>query len=281
MTSGIGKLCRAGALLAATWAPCALAQDGGHTVPGAWRVDTARAHLSDAAASFSASPGLDGPFRDMDVTLQTLQGESVTEMWRSTHSGAVERIRLSRGGEWLRADGAPVPLVPRDAAMLSDDRVSLSYARGWPSRRYNPDSGLQMEFIPHAGFGVDNDGGTAEAGAMIRVGSALNRLAPDGNDAFDDDQARWYVFAAGSRRAVGYNFARTRDGDFVRSGVSHDSGAFIGDAQVGVAWRRGDMQTSFGYVYRKHKVRELVGRDFERERSEGVLAFQLSIRPDW
>ena len=63
--------------------------------------------------------------------------------------------------------------------------------------------------------------------------------------------------------------------------MSHDSGAFIGDAQVGVAWRRGDLQTSFGYVYREHEVEGLYGDDFERERSEGVVAFQMSIRPDW
>lgn len=283
MTLGGKAFCGLGAaVLAMAWASTAPAQSGAHTVPNAWRLDTPRIQLADAL-DFTINPSAEfgGAFRMTDLAFSPGRGEAVTEAWRDTPSGAIERIRLSRGGDWLRADGAPVPLAPRDQAVLSDDRYSLSYTRGWPSRSYDPESGLQVEFIPHAGFGVDDGGGTAEAGATLRVGSALNRLVPEGDAAFDDHQGRWYLFAAGSRRAVGYNFARTRDGDFVRSGMSHDSGAFIGDAQVGVAWRRGDMQTSFGYVYRKHKVRELVGRDFERERSEGVLAFQMSIRPDW
>ena len=276
-------LCGFGAAVLAVSTPvCAQSWSGpAHSVPGAWRADTVRFDFNDSP-SFSVSQyaGFGGAFR-LAADYSLGRGVVVTEAWRDTNSGAVERLRLTRGGDWLRSDGAAVPLTPRDAAMLDDDRYSFSYTRGWPSRSYDPDSGLQVEFIPHAGFGVEDGGGTAEAGATLRVGSTLNRLVPEGDAAFDDDQGRWYLFAAGSRRAVGYNFARTRDGDFVRSGMSHDSGAFIGDAQVGVAWRRGDMQTSFGYVYRKHKVRELVGRDFERERSEGVLAFQLSIRPDW
>ncbi|MFN4297093.1 MAG: lipid A-modifier LpxR family protein [Brevundimonas sp.] len=261
--------------IAQTWAGPA------QTVPGAWRADTTSFEFSDSAHLDVAPGGFGGAFRLADHDFTPGRGEVVTEAWRDTPSGAVERLRLTRGGDWLRADGAAIPLTPRDAAVLAGDEYSLSYTRGWPSRSYDPDSGLQVEVIPHAGFGVGSEGGTAEAGATIRIGSGLNRLVPDGDTAFDEDQGRWYVFAAGSRRAVGYNFARTREGDFVSSGMSHDSGSFIGDAQVGVAWRRGDLQTSFGYVYRKHKVRELVGRDFERERSEGVLAFQVSIRPDW
>jgi hypothetical protein len=81
---------------------------------------------------------------------------------------------------------------------------------------------------------------------------------------------------------VGYNFARNRDGDYARSGVSHDAGAFLGDAQLGVAMRRGAMQSSIGLIYRELEpggmTRGLGGMDTDV--SEGMLAFQLSIKPE-
>ena len=283
MKSGGAFLCGlgAGVMTAATPAVCQTWTGQAHSVPDAWSVDSFQTDFTDTAEFETSDSGLGGAFRLPERNFTPGRGQVVTEAWRDTPAGAVERLRLSRSGDWLRGDGAALAFTPRDGAVLEDDAYRLSYTRGWPTRSYDAETGLQVEVIPHAGFGVGSEGGTAEAGATIRVGSSLDRLVPEGDAAFDEDQARWSLFAAGSRRAVGYNFARTRDGDFVRSGMSHDSGAFIGDAQVGVAWRRGDMQTSFGYVYRKHKVRELAGRDFDRERSEGVLAFQLSIRPDW
>ncbi|MBA3999677.1 lipid A-modifier LpxR family protein [Brevundimonas sp.] len=284
MKTGGAILCGLGAVVMTTATPAVCQTWAGvqaHSVPNAWSVDSFQTDFTETAEFTTSDSGLGGAFRLSDRNFTPGRGEVVTEAWRDTPAGAVERLRLSRSGDWVRADGAALAFNPRDGAVLEDEAYRLSYTRGWPTRSYDAETGLQVEVIPHAGFGVGNEGGTAEAGATIRVGSGLERLVPDGDIAFDDDQGRWYVFAAGSRRAVGYNFARTREGDFIRSGMSHDSGSFIGDAQVGVAWRRGDMQTSFGYVYRKHKVRELAGRDFERERSEGVLAFQLSIRPDW
>ena len=80
---------------------------------------------------------------------------------------------------------------------------------------------------------------------------------------------------------MGYNFARTRDGDYARSGYTQDKGSFLGDASIGVAYRKGDMQTSFGVVYREidagKGLRGMNGLDTDV--SEGLLAFQLSIRP--
>ena len=283
MKTGGAFVCGLGAAVvtAATPAVCQTWAGQAHSVPDAWSAESFQTGFTDSADFEPSTSGLGGAFHLPERHFTPGRGEIVTEAWRDTPAGAVERLRLIRSGDWLCADGAALAFNPRDGAVLEDGAYRISYTRGWPTRSYDAETGLQVEVIPHAGFGVGSEGGTAEAGATIRVGSGLDRLVPEGDAAFDEDQARWYLFAAGSRRAVGYNFARTRDGDFVRSGMSHDSGAFIGDAQVGVAWRRGDMQTSFGYVYRKHKVRELAGRDFDRERSEGVLAFQLSIRPDW
>src|SRR5690606_3284626 len=104
-----------------------------------------------------------GDFRIGERAFSPTRGGRVVEAWRDTDSGAVDRLRLSRSGDWLRADGAPLPPVPGDEAPFEGDGYRLSYTRGWPTRSYDPETGLQVEVIPHAGFGVGDGGGSAEA----------------------------------------------------------------------------------------------------------------------
>ncbi|WP_374275508.1 lipid A-modifier LpxR family protein [Brevundimonas sp.] len=192
----------------------------------------------------------------------------------------VDRVRLEQEGSWVRTDGSPLPPAVGEAARLDPQSYELSYTRGWRSPAIEA-GGLEIAVTPHAGVGVGTGGLAPRAGASLTIGERIDKLAPEGREAFGD-RGRWYLFAAGEGRAVGYNFARTRDGDYVRSGLSQDRGAYIGDASVGVAWRRGDMQASFGYVYREHKVSGWrTSETLDRERSEGLVAFQLSIKPDW
>ena len=200
-------------------------------------------------------------------------------MWRDA-DGYTDRLRLRTRGELRRADGAPLPLTPLDAAAFDADGYDLSYTRGWAVARGYTRSGLEVTLTPHAGFGVGDRGGTAEAGATLRIGSRADSILPEGNAAFGE-RARWYIYAAGSGTAVGYNFARNRDGDFARSGYSRDSGAFLGDASIGVALRKGDIQGSFGLVYREVEAEGLrSGRGIDNDVSEGLVAFQLSIKPE-
>lgn len=194
--------------------------------------------------------------------------------------GFADRLRLRQRGELRRADGSPLPLTPLDQAAFDADGYDLSFTRGWRAARGYTASGLEVTLTPHAGLGVGDRGGRAEAGATLTIGGDLDGMVPEGSEAFGD-RARWYLYAAGSGTAVGYNFARTRDGDFARSGVSRDSGSFLGDASVGVALRRGHMQGSFGLVYREVEAEGLRGGEgFDRDVSEGLVAFQLSIKPE-
>jgi len=202
------------------------------------------------------------------------------DVWVESEA-ATDRFRLTRSGRMQRIDGAPVPPGPLDAAVLDDETFDLTYTRGWPTAIARTASGLEVSLTPHAGIGVGSRGGSAEAGATLKIGNDLERMVPDGLQTFGD-RPRWYVYAAGSGRAVGYNFARTRDGDFTRSGVSHDSGAFIGDASLGVAMRQGPIHGSVGLVYREVEVEGLrVGQGVDDDVDEGMLAFQLSIKPEW
>lgn len=191
-----------------------------------------------------------------------------------------DRMRLRTEGRLRRADGAPLPPGPLDAAAYDAEHYDLTYVRGWTETLGQTGSGLDVTLTPHIGVGVGSRGGTTEAGATIRVGRNLDRLVPEGADAFGE-RPRWYVYAAGSGRAVGYNFARNRDGDYARSGVSHDSGNFMGDASIGVAMRRGPVQSSIGLVYREIETEGLrAGHGVDTDVSEGLIAFQLSIKPE-
>ena len=192
-------------------------------------------------------------------------------VWRRQQDGSLEQIRIRSADE-----PSPLPEGSIERARFEVSQRDISYIRAWPL--VSGESGaVQVELTPHAGVGVNALGGTAEAGATIRVG----RLeVADGEYAFAEDQGRWYLFAAGTGTAVGLNWARGMEG--WNRQVSHDSGSFIGDAQVGVAWRRGDTQTSFGYVHREISAEGVAGgTGIDLDATEGFVALQFSIRPSW
>jgi len=193
--------------------------------------------------------------------------------------GYTDRLQVTARGEPRRADGAPVPPRALDARSYDDEAYDVTYTRGWVAAQGRTPSGLEVSLTPHAGVGFSRDGTTAEAGATLKIGEGLDRLAPDGDEAFGE-RARWYLYAAGSKRAVGYNFARTRDGDFTGSGMSNDEGTYLGDASIGVAYRRGAVQSSFGVVYREIEAKGIRAYNgINTDVSEGLVAFQLTIRP--
>jgi hypothetical protein len=213
------------------------------------------------------------------VETQGLAASSRNDIWIDRNAFS-DRVTLETAGRLRRADGSPLPVTPVDRAELEAEAYDLRYVRGFRGAVGHTASGLEVSLTPHAGFGLGSDGGSAEAGATLKIGEGLDRLAPDGSARFGE-RPRWYLYAAGSGRAVGYNFARTRDGDYARSGYTQDRGGFLGDASVGVAYRRGDVQTSVGLVYREidagKGLRGMNGLDTDVD--EGMIAFQLSIKP--
>lgn len=191
-----------------------------------------------------------------------------------------DRLRLRTEGPVRRVDGSPLPPGPLDPAAYDAEHYDLTYTRGWTGTLASTASGLDVTLSPHVGVGIGSRGGTTEAGATLRIGPDLDQMVPDGEEMFGQ-RPRWYLYAAGSGRAVGYNWARNRDGEFARSGVSHDSGVFMGDASLGVAMRRGPMQSSLGLIFRELGVEGLrAGGGVDTDVSEGVIAFQLSIKPE-
>jgi hypothetical protein len=237
--------------------------------PGGFRV------ASDAR--FGSELELVAPLRPAET--DGLAATSRNDIWID-RKAFTDRVTLETAGRLRRADGSPLPVTPIDRAELDAEAYDFRYVRGFRGAVGHTASGLEVSLTPHAGFGLGSDGGSAEAGATLKIGEGLDRLAPDGRARFGE-RPRWYLYAAGSGRAVGYNFARTRDGDYARSGYTQDRGGFLGDASVGVAYRRGDVQTSVGLVYREidagKGLRGMNGLDTDVD--EGMIAFQLSIKP--
>jgi outer membrane protein LpxR len=205
-----------------------------------------------------------------------------SEVRLSSHeSGAIDSVRVNIAGV-LRTPGG-LPLNYERGAFEPHD-VDVTLLRRWPNAVSFSSDGLAFDVSPHAGVGVSNYGGQAEGGATLTVSKsredqAVERLKDMGvkDGAVFGDTGRWYLFAAASGRAVGLNMLRDEHG-WDRAGWSTDTtGALVGDAQIGVGWRKGDMQSSFGVIHREVKGQHMI---FGQEtRDDTVAAFTFSLRP--
>jgi hypothetical protein len=136
-----------------------------------------------------------------------------------------------------------------------------------------------LHLIPHATFAVSDAGRAAEAGATLSFGlselrSQLERL-PNGSDL--GTAGRWYMFAAASGRAVGLNMLHDSATGWDRSWSQDSTSALIGDAQLGLGWRKGDLQTSLGLIHRRIKGDHMIWG--QQTKDDSVLAFSFSVKP--
>lgn len=240
-----------------------------------------------ALASTATAPAL---AQAPDTAAQALKGAAFLDRetfepghgvvrWRSNEVrlGPASTLRI-QVGETLRG-----PLRP-DADLFDAGDLDVTLLRSWPRAVSFAEGGLEFDVSPHAGLGVGSRGGSAEAGAMLTVGQRRERQAVEALKDFGvrdgleyGDRGRWYLFAAASGRAVGLNMLRN-EGDWDRAGWSTDTtGALVGDAQVGVGWRKGDMQSSFGVIHREVRGEHMVFGQHTRD--DTVAAFTFSIRP--
>jgi len=248
---------------------------------------------SGAAAQSVAPEAMPGPTPNLtnDLALQSLSHAALknaafaesaaTTVWQSSE------MRLSNRAEGpvdsLRINVGSTPYVPGLAP--EKDRFDVSLVRSWPAAVSFRSEKLAFDIAPHAGVGVSSFGGTrAEGGATLTVSKsrgeqAMEQLRDMGvkDGTSFGDRGRWYLFAAASGQAVGLNMLHGENG-WDRAGWSMDSsGALVGDAQVGVGWRKGDLQSSFGVIHREVKGRHMVWG--QQTRNDTVAAFTLSLRP--
>lgn len=191
---------------------------------------------------------------------------------------AVDAVRVSIG-QIARTPGA-LPPRPGQAVSVDNEAYEVTYTRGWPALMAVEAGAFDLELTPHAGVGISNAGGEAEAGAMVRLRRKAegwgNRLGVRDGARFGD-QGRWYLFAAASGRAVGLNLQRT-NGDWSNRGLSTDSAsALVSDVQAGIGWRKGSTQASLAWMRRKVKAAQtMMGWD---HRDDSMVAITISIKP--
>ncbi|HEX4711384.1 lipid A-modifier LpxR family protein [Phenylobacterium sp.] len=246
--------------------------------------NAARALLNDAAfAPKTAGSDVD-PISRL-IERETYQPGAGLVRWTSsqmqlspaTGRGPVDSLRVSVGGA-LRSPGT----LDLARAQYEANAYEVAVTRDWPAALAFDSRGFGVDLTPHAGVGVTNVGGSAEAGATLRLvqrdSAAVERLKALGvhDGATLGDRGRWYLFAAASGRAVGLNMLRG-DGGWDRSWTTDPTSTLISDAQLGVGWRKGALQTSLGYIRRQVKgAHTLYGVDAH---DDSMVAFSLSLKP--
>jgi len=213
--------------------------------------------------------------------------------WRSTevrqlHGAAVDSVRLTLG-EIARAPGGQALAGPAGLLEPDPQAFDLRYTRGWPGAFAASAGGLDVDLTPHAGLGLSSGGASAEAGAMVRLGAHLQDTIIDSLDGLGvrhvshgaDGAGRFYLYASASGRAVDLNMTRDAPGDPQHLGWSSDAaGEMVSDAQAGMAWRKGVLQASFGYVHREIRANpSMVSRIDPGKFSDSMVALSFSIHP--
>jgi hypothetical protein len=234
------------------------------------------------AAAVVAAPSGQGGLAALQSRATPLTDAQLME-WRSSEApvGSHARLRISLGDSASTIGGGR----PLQAPGASEAQAyELSLVRDWPQAVAFETGRFGLEVTPHAGVGVTSAGGLAEAGATVRFGQRLDDVvkARLGAMGVRDGKAlggrgRWYLFAAASGRAVGFNLMRN-DAGWAHAGLTTDAtSTLVGDAQVGVGWRKGDMQTSLGFVHREIKgLHTLYGVD---AKADSLVAFTFAVRP--
>lgn len=246
----------------------------------------------DGGFALSPAAAVAGDARILDADRYYDGAGPVT--WRSNAfvrqaqaGGPIDSVRVSMASVARTAAVAPLTLVRPDSDAYELRDVDVTVTRGWPSAVSLAGRKYALDVTPHAGVGFGGAGGSAEAGATVRLGKKKNmgdRVTDalgvrEGDETFGD-RGRWYIFAAASGRAVGLNMLRGQNGDWSRAGLSQDTTSrLIGDGQAGVAWRKGPMQASLGYIHREMRAKEgIMGLATQKD---DVVALSFSLKPHW
>ena len=203
--------------------------------------------------------------------------------WRSTQVALTSnsKLRISLANPEIAPGVVGIPL---NRAAGGPQAYEISVVHDWPSAVAFNTRKFGVAVSPHAAVGMTPYGGLAEAGARVELSQrkddaakrGLNALGVKDGQSFGD-KGRWYLFAAASGRAVGLNMLHSETG-WDRAGWTTDqSSTLVGDAQVGVGWRKGPMVTSFGVLHREVKGEHLYWGTATKP--DTVAGVTFAIRP--
>ncbi len=102
----------------------------------------------------------------------------------------------------------------------------------------------------------------------------------EGEKSFDDQQGRWYLFAAASGRSVGLNMVGDGAGHYANAGVTTDQTATVGTGEAGIGWRKGDRQISLGFQERRLQgASDWVDQTMPRSDHGVGLTYSFKLKP--
>jgi len=200
----------------------------------------------------------------------------------------------------VRSSGMPTGAAPSGARAIAFDQPGYLTAAdegaldfGAPSSRSTlslSGGGYEFAFVPQGAVTAGDGASSAQAGAMLRVGTDIQDKVMTGLDKLGmhtvssaalQDRNRFYLFAAYSGREVGLNFGRGAQGGMQRLGWSADGAStLVSDGQIGMGWRKGAMQASVGYVHRDVNANDAgFGNVGMQKLSDNMVAFTFSLRP--
>lgn len=192
-------------------------------------------------------------------------------VWPPMSGGAIDRLAIATGDGLHAPDGQSL-LVGRYGAAdgplgrFADSAIS----RDWPGAVQFKTGAFGFDVSPHAGVGRSGDGGSQDAGAVLRFGRGLGQ----GGTA---RPSKWYLFASTDQQTLATGFTANQDA-WKRVNLGRDPGATIEDNRAGLAWRDGPIEASVGYLFREIKPRDLDMLDAQTNR-ESLVAFRLSFHP--
>jgi hypothetical protein len=202
--------------------------------------------------------------------------------WTSTEIELPPAAGL-RGQSAVRVQSVQALRTP--VGVFDPHAYDVTLIHSWPRALSVDTRAFEFAVSPHAGVGFGKAGTSAQAGARLelsphpRQDRAVERLRDlgVGEGAHFGSEGRWYLFAAADGRAVGLNMLHDERG-WDRAGWTTDAtGALVGDAQIGVGWRKGDAQSSFGVIHREVRGNHMVFG--QQTRQDTVAAFTFSIKP--
>lgn len=220
------------------------------------------------------------------VSGAVLVQQNTTQVSRLTQGGAVDTVRVTSAQSALTPQGF-VSLAP-GGPYVGPNAYGVDYTRTWPAALRGATGAYAIDVSPQAGVGYGAAGASVGGGATVRLSTQsrdakiVDRLKAMGveDGARYGEQGRWYLFAAASGRAVGLNMVANGQGGLARDGWSTDPAALVGDAQLGIGWRRGDAQTSLGYLMRKVRVRDdYASRLVDLPSNEQIAGITFSYKP--
>lgn len=162
----------------------------------------------------------------------------------------------------LTPEGIDMPAWAFSAQRDRHRSVALRYEGRFDS--YGGVDGLDVGIRPRAGLAMGDQGSATEFGATIRLGQYL--------DSSDDARSGWWFFAGADRQAVIIEPGQRFD---LRSALTLQPYAMVGDAQAGLAMRLYGADLSLAYV-RRETSWSMPAQSWDT--AEDFAAFSLTFR---